>query len=561
MKRIWILLLFVAVLSAQSAYIINNSIIGSQNVSAADVYSDNTYMYIDNVGNPDLGLRLCGVGQKYVAAVYAANVSGTYVFYTISKNLTTGSSATLVYTSNSGGGAGCYYTPIDSFALSQFKDSTRTPPVFVSAFPGRIHVLYSDDVSGSSPSFVFLNYSNGWLRGSYSVPLSTSSFNQTTGNVTATVSSITFQSSTGSISFSPSDSKSGLNSSTGRSILMALCADDYGANCSDAKIINSSSQLPAQLSLNAPTSDQVTYTRYVVVNGLGYGPICIGADISPSVSVNPSSVYPGNSSNITITLTNNGNVNITTNFVLTLNITGPTGFINQTNWTITEDIAPGGSVQRSINFTNTSRSGTYTFTAIADPLNQVVECNENNIVSNTLTVIKTYTIHVLIDGVENDTFEYAGRAYNVTLYVNDSDGNVVTDSTFELTETNGLNPFTPTQVYNDGSYNHSVKSYSIGVIHSNSSGYATLAVIPTCNKLYNDPIRGPILRNNIGNYSISVRAYGTGFDITNSLNVSDSSCADPGWVNNKNIINKDYVEGVYDWLYEVFSILKKLLVP
>lgn len=561
MKKFVVLLLVFGILFAQSAYIINNTVTGSVNVYAADVYNDGTYMYIDMKSNPDLGLRLCSAGQKYVGATYAANVGGSYVYYTVSWQLTEGANNTLVYTSLSGGGAGCYYTPIDAFAFSQFKDFSRNPNVFVSAFPGRIHVLYSDNVNGSSPSFVFVNYSNGWLQGSYTVPLSTSSFNQSSGNVTANITSITMQTATGSVSFSPSDPKSGLNASTGRSILMALCSDDYGASCSAAVLINSSSQLPARLPLNAPTNDQLVYYRYVVVNGLGYGPICIGADITPGISVNPGTVYPNNSTNVTITLTNTGNVNITTDFILTLNITGPLGFINQTNWTITENIAPGGSVQRSINFSNTSRSGTYTFTAIADPLNQIAECNEANTVNGALTVIKTYAIHVLIDGVENDTFEYAGRAYNVTVYVNDSDGNVVPSSTFELMETNGLNPFTPTQVYNDGGYNHSVKSYSIGLIQANSSGYAMLAVIPTCNKFYDDPIRGPILLNNIGPYNISVRAYGTGFDISKALAVTNKTCADPGWVNNKDIINKIYVQGIYDWLYEIFAILKKLLVP
>ncbi len=561
MKKFIVLLLVFGVFFGQSAYIINSSVTGSTNVSAADVYSDGTYMYIDSSGNPDFGLRLCNVGQKYVGATYAANVGGNYVYYTVSWNLTGGSNNTLVYTSLSGGGAGCYYTPIDAFAFSQFKDTSRTPNVFVSAFPGRIHVLHSDNVDGSSPSFVFLNYSNGWLRGSYTVPLATSSFNQSSGNVTASITSITMQTQTGSVSISPSDSKSGLNASTGRSVLMALCSDDYGASCSDAVLINSSSQLPARLALNAPTNDQLVYYRYVVANGLGYGPICIGADITPGISVNPGSIYPNNSTNVTITLTNTGNVNITTDFVLTLNITGPSGFINQTNWTITENIAPGGSVQRSINFSNTSRSGTYTFTAIADSRNNITECNEANIVNGTLDVIKTYILHILIDGVENDTFEHAGRAYNVTMYVNDSDGNVVSSSTFELTETNGLNPFTPTQVYNDGSYNHSVKSYSIGEIHSNSTGYAVLAVVPTCNKFYDDPVRGPILLNNIGAYSLSARAYGAGFDISQSLTVSNKTCADPGWVNDKEVVNKVYVQGIHDWLYEVFAILKKLLVP
>ncbi|MEM4208478.1 MAG: hypothetical protein QW153_02755, partial [Candidatus Bilamarchaeaceae archaeon] len=236
MKRLFLFLLFVSFAFSQTAQIINSSL-AVQNVSVADVYNDGTYMYIDNVGNPDFGIKLCGVGQKYIGATYAANVGGTYRYYLVSWNLTNGAALSLVYTSLNDGG-GCYYTPLDAFAFSQFKDFAKTPPVFVSAFPGRIHVLYSDNGDGSSPSFVFLNYSDGWLGGSYTVPLSTSSFNQLTGNVNATVTSINMIRSTGgSVSISPSDSKSGLNSSVGRSILIALCSDDYGASCSDAVLV------------------------------------------------------------------------------------------------------------------------------------------------------------------------------------------------------------------------------------------------------------------------------------------------------------------------------------
>jgi hypothetical protein len=558
MKKLIILVLFFGFAFSQSAQIIDNANT-VQNVSSSAAFK----VYADTFGiNPDFALRLCGVGQRYVSAVYSANLGGgNYRYVTISKNLTTGSSDTLVYTSNNLGG-GCYGTPVDAFAFSQFRDFTRTPPVYVSAFPGRAHAMYSNSVTGSSPGFIGMNYSDGWLKGSYSVPIPPL-FNQGTGMVTANVNSITFETDVGSVTKISSDPEWGLNSSTGRSMLLALCSDDFGDVCSDAVIANASGDLPVSLALGSPTNDQVIYNRYIVVDGLGYGPFCIGADltlVSVGFSANP--VNPGVPSTTTITIRNDGNVNVTTDFRLTLNITGPGAYFQQYNWTITEDLAPAGTTTRNLVFNDTNTSGNYVFTAEADSLDEIVECNENNINSNTLTVIKTYTIHVLIDGVENDTFAYSGRPYNVTVYLNDSDGNIVTNSKFVFTETNGLNPFTPTQIWNDGIANYGVKSYSIGEMSSNASGYAMLAVVPTCNRLYNDPIKGPLLVANIGNYFMEVKAYeGAIFRANKTLYVTDDTCADPGWVNNKELINKDYVQPVYDWLYTMYSILKKLLVP
>jgi hypothetical protein len=558
MKKLIVLVLFFGFAFSQSAQIIDNANT-VQNVSSSAAFK----VYADTFGiNPDFALRLCGVGQRYVSAVYSANLGGgNYRYVTISKNLTTGSSDTLVYTSNNLGG-GCYGTPVDAFAFSQFRDFTRTPPVYVSAFPGRAHAMYSNSVTGSSPGFIGMNYSDGWLKGSYSVPIPPL-FNQGTGMVTANVNSITFETDVGSVTKISSDPEWGLNSSTGRSMLLALCSDDFGDVCSDAVIANASGDLPVSLALGSPTNDQVIYNRYIVVDGLGYGPFCIGADltlVSVGFSANP--VNPGVPSTTTITIRNDGNVNVTTDFRLTLNITGPGAYFQQYNWTITEDLAPAGTTTRNLVFNDTNTSGNYVFTAEADSLDEIVECNENNINSNTLTVIKTYTIHVLIDGVENDTFAYSGRPYNVTVYLNDSDGNIVTNSKFVFTETNGLNPFTPTQIWNDGISNYGVKSYSIGEMSSNASGYAMLAVVPTCNRLYNDPIKGPLLVANIGNYFMEVKAYeGAIFRANKTLYVTDDTCADPGWVNNKELINKDYVQPVYDWLYTMYSILKKLLVP
>jgi len=561
MKKLIVLILVLGFAFAQSAYIIDNS------NTVQDVYSSAAFqVYADTFGvNPDFGMRLCGAGQRYVSAVYSANMGGgNYEYVTVSWNLTTGSSNTLVYTPTNLGG-GCYRTPIDAYAFSQFRDFTRTPPVYVSAFPGRIHAMYSNSATGSSPTFVAVPTGNGWLRGSYTVPLSTSSFNQGTGMVTASVTNILFETDIGTISRTPGDATWGLNPSTGRSMLLALCDDDFGdVNCSDALIANTSGDLPAQLALGAPTNDQITYNKYVVVDGLGYGPLCIGADLRvTSVGFSADPVNPGVPSTATITMRNDGNVDVTSTFRLTLNITGPAGYFAQYNWTVPENLVPGGTTTRTLVFNDTATSGNYVFTAHVDSLDDIVECNEaNNVNSNTLNVIKTYEVIVFIDGIENYTFDYAGRPYNVTILLNDSDGNIVTNSRFILTETNGLNPFTPTQIWNSSGNLYGVRSTSRGEISSNASGYAMLAVLPTCNRLYNDPVRGPLLTANIGGYSITVDGYEGGtYRASKTLTIADDTCADPGWVNNKELVNKDYVEPVYDWLYTMYSILKKIMVP
>ncbi|MFZ5501157.1 MAG: hypothetical protein ACOY58_04510, partial [Candidatus Micrarchaeota archaeon] len=358
-KGIVLMLLFFGAVFAQSAYIADSA------GTTQDVYSSSAYkVYADTFGvNPDFALRLCAVGQRYVAATYSANLGGgNYEYTAISWNLTTGSDKTLVYTTQDMGG-GCYQTPVDAYGFSQFRDFSRTPPVYVSAFPGRIHVLYSSSDDGSSPSFVGVDTANGWLRGSYVV---TSAFDHTSNRVNATVTSITFETDVGSISRSPSDAEWGLNASTGRSMVVALCTDTIGDTCSDAYIANDTSQFPVQLSLGAvPINDQNVYSRNVVVNGLGY-PLCIGSDLSTSLSVNPNPIEDGGATNITVTVTNSGNVNVTSTFELALNITGPGGYVNNTAWTITTDLLPGQSLVRSINWSANGPAGTYTATGRAD---------------------------------------------------------------------------------------------------------------------------------------------------------------------------------------------------
>ncbi|HNT61143.1 MAG TPA: CARDB domain-containing protein, partial [Candidatus Bilamarchaeaceae archaeon] len=351
-------------------------------------------------------------------------------------------------------------------------------------------------------------------------------------------------------------------------------SDDSGEQCSDAEIINSSSQLPALLALGSPTSDSVIYRRFVVVDGLG-DPICIGADLTPGISANPSSISYGQGSNITITITNNGNVGVTTDFNVTLNVSGPGGYFTQTSWIVTENLNPGQSTTRNYSFSATGQSGTYTFTTMADATNIIAECNENNVASTTVTVAPAYYLHVWIDENYTNTFPYWGRPYNITLFINDSNGNYVSNACYMITEYNGLNPFIPTQVWNNSGTLRGVSSLSRGIAYGNGTGHAQFTSIPTCNKLYTDYSYLGV-DTYVGDYRIIINAYTSptcsGSPLTIAYNgtltpnyqmlIGNWTCEDPGWVNDKELVNKDtYVLHIYDWLYEVFSITKKLVVP
>ena len=110
----------------------------------------------------------------------------------------------------------------------------------------------------------------------------------------------------------------------------------------------------------------------------------------------------------------------------------------------------------------------------------------------------------------------------------------------------------------------------MGEITGNSSGYVDITVVPTCNLLYTI-YSAEGVDAYVGDYSMKVNgfapsallfAYNGTLTYDVPLFVDNFTCVDPGWVNNKEIFNKNrYVLWVYDWLYQVYSITKKLVVP
>jgi hypothetical protein len=559
MKKIAMLLFCLPLLFASA------SIVDASNVTTNVESSAAFKVYVDTFGNnPDFALELCNEGQKYVAAAYTANVSGTWVMVPISKNLTAGSTSTLVYTSL--GSGPCYYTPVDAYAFSQFRDFTRTPPIYVSAFPGRIHALISDNPDGTgSPDLVPVNYTEGWLMGSYA---STRSFSQATGLVTANVNSITFQTELGAVTRGPGDAEWGLSNTTGRSMLIALCDDDFGNECDDAIIVNESSDLPVGLAVVGTIDDQNVHHRYVVIDGLG-DYICIGANLVTTITPNPASIPYGGTSNVTITVTNIGNVNITTDFALQFNVSG--SYTDVVNYPITEDLAAGGgSTTRNYTFNASGLSEVVPLSAYADSTNQIAECSKaDNYATSSITISPVWYMHIWIDGNYTNVFPEWGRPYNVTIFINNSNGDIEPNAEYIITEMNGLNLFIPTQVWNETGTPLGVTTSSVARARGNGTGYARLVITPTCNKLYTDYAYLNV-DSYVGNYYISLRsspfhqfAY-NGTEVSDyPLLVADMNCTGLStWQNDKELVNKnEYVLDVYDWIYEVYSITRKLVVP
>jgi hypothetical protein len=468
------------------------------------------------------------------------NVSGTWTYAII--NQRAGSTTYSLVNASTASGS-CYYTNIANFIFSTSHLTSSTPEAFVAAFPGRIHVLYSSNEDGSSPNFVFVGSSNGTLGGSYSV---SSTFDQSTRNVSVTVSSITFTGIDGSKT--PNDATYGISSD--RRLVLGVCTDTNGDDCSDGSVL-SSSTMPVTLSTglsSGDVNDQHTYTRYAVVNGLGYS-FNIGANLGASISSSDSSPADGDMINLTATVSNSGNVNISSAFNVSIYDNGV--LFNRTK--ITSTITPGNHVTFIVPYDTTAKTGSHTFKVSADSDNNIVETSKaDNNGTTVVDVQKTYSLKLYIDGVQSTTFSEAGRPYNVTVNVTDSLGAQVDNATVRIIEENGLSLLAPIQVWQEGGQNKSVKSYSIVEVRTNSSGLVSFTLIPTGNKLIDVY---PNITAYTGNYSLSAQLYvGGTLEKTKALTLTNLTAGTPDVrIAPMNKANIDYI---YDVIYQIFSNIK-----
>jgi hypothetical protein len=463
----------------------------AQNLYFVGSSSNPAQWYQDAISpNADSGLELCGQsGSSYVGAVYAHRKVGSWSYVLVSYGIDP--SYALALTSLRSGD--CYMTsPVGTLTFSPSRLTSRTPEVFFAAFPGRIFILNSSSASGSDPSFV--SASSNYLLGSYSV---STTFDEESRNMTVPTPTINFQTSGGSFAKSASDASFGVNGD--RKMSVAVCNETLGLYCRDGVIVNSSSQFPLRFQTDVVPSESAIFTRYTVINGLGYS-LCIGPDLNTNNLLldgqSSLTVFSGEVINVSGVVSNSNNVNISSSFVIGFFVDS----VSVQNFTI-DGLGSGYSKARSFLYdTSVLGSGAHTVRSVVYD-GAFGDCdNSNDNKTASLSLLKTYRPIVIIDGVRTDNFTFAGRPYNVTILVNDSDSSPVSGVRIDLRESNGLSLFSPLQVFNGSGMG--LMPVSTAVLFTNSSGGVSFSIIPTGNKLYEAAYASYNISAYVGNYSL-----------------------------------------------------------
>ncbi len=365
----------------------------------------------------------------------------------------------------------------------------------LAAYPGKVYAIISPDptVDMASDSLLLIPSSNGWLSGSFTTNNVQGSYNPTTRKVTVRVTGITGTTATGSSTITTDTN----------ALAIGVCSDENGSSCVDSTL---TSRVAVNLNTGVlPSTAQASpQTLYYVVNGIGSS-FCIGNDLTASVSLNASSPEDGNVIGITAVVTNNGNVEVARDFNVSIYYDSILSSSLIGRIQVAGPVSVGGSQTVFSSWNTTRKSGAHTIIAVVDSSNEVPECTEsNNQATAAMSVRTSYYVTLFIDGGPYYGFNDVGRPYNVTIHVNDSLGNNVSDAVVQLIEKNALTLNAPTQIWTEGAEKHGVVTYSIAEVVTNSSGRVAFTFVPSGNKLYDT---NPSLVQYVGPYEITVKLF------------------------------------------------------
>lgn len=552
--------------------------------TVTDIYYETgttgSHTYIDRGNTPDATIEINGtadadVASKYIGGLYMINASNiTNALYNLTtKNLGNPDPySALVQTGDAyacGTGRSCAnatYTTL-SWVDTAVVDGYGIP-VALSVYPANIWVVISDNQSiENGDTLVYVPTAKGRMKGSFTASTFESTYDQTVGDIRYDITSVTVNTASGTTQEIDS------NYDDRAYIAVGVCEDDTGLNCNSTNMISKdSATVNLGTGITGP-NDQSTATKYVVANGQGSS-FCIGADAqvrTSDLTENVTTLYYNQAMEIKARIYNNRNVNITADTNLTLWIDGAM----VKNWTVTETIGNySTSNWYSYNWTASVTSGSHTINATADTSKEITECSEtNNDHKDTVTVNKVFTPFIYINGTYGQNFSRIGVPHNVSIFLNDSDGSIQNNSEINITETNGISIFAPVQNWT-GSVaptRRGMKSTSVATV-TTDKGWANFTLIPTGNPIYTD-YPDYELGDYIGNYSfymIGKTSGGTtltfviGGTVTTVWNLytNNNTYDNTGFSNNQQYYQQStYVQTVLDWVYEIFAMFRKLIIP
>ena len=528
-------------------------------------------------GNADLSLMVCDEGSsKYVGAAYGLNISGSMTAVLISYN---DASNPLAAAGTSGGGS-CYYAgPMSAITFSPSYLDLATD-VYYAAFPGTIWVMYADNADGTANAqYVHVDASDGYLRGSYSGFISTSSFDEGSTDFTISNPTISFTTQSGSFSTTASNADHGVTSD--RRMVVGICNDSVGINCCSGQVVDDTSDFSLTLDACVAPNDQETHTRYGVINGIGTS-VCIGGNLyvsSSGISEDQDPIYYGQVLNLSYSYSNTGNVNVSTDFLVYISVydqSNASRVVFEDTIDVTDLITSGGgSDSGSTVWAVNATSGNYVAKVEVDSGSAITECAEGDNDDTTSFEVKAVAIpQVYLNGVATENFSFAGRPYNFTLFLVDSDGLDMGNASVILREVNGVSFFAPTQVWNATINSQSTQtglvSYSEGRFYTDDDGMASFTVIPGGNKLYTADYAYTDVYSYLGDYSLYLTGTdSSGDDLTFSIGGSlyteyglllgnHTIEAVGGSLNYPN--QNSYVDHVMEWVYAIYATFWKVVI-
>jgi len=576
------LLIMLGILILPSTHaVINASIVNVDNNQPVNMSYESSTMkaYVDKAaGNPDVTLLVCIYGpvpvphprslQNRISNEYS-DLTGYYggFVYKVG-NYSAFQPIAATGTSNLS-----IFSKVDESNCFKTEDTLNFLSDYA-IYPAYVYAVISDDQNIDSGDTFFLIRQTSWLVGRYGFngkPIGDISgvqlsYDQNTGNVSVNVTKIE-----GCTNVSAQSCPYVTITVNKPYLFVAICDlnassyvgyDCYGANQTSPGVLNS-----LFTGLTNPSDDSVTI-KYLVVNGIPH-PFCIGPDLSVTgLSILPNPVYQSQIVTLNATVKNANNVNVSNAF----NVSFWKGSVFLGNVTIA-GLGASQSTNAILNVDTTGwHSGTYNITAKVEDSN-FGDCNDDNDNSTAqLQIMKTYNVTILINGTATKTFPRPGRPYNVSIFVQDSDGNTnLQDLALKIVEKNGMSLFAPVQSYTENSEKKGVVSYSIAEVRTNSSGATSFALIPTGNKLYSSEYSYLNISDYVGNYSLylelfngsqKLQLYDPATDsLVDRINLSLSShtVLDPSDTerNSIEVYNHDSVKRIIELFVQVFGNVQK----
>ena len=461
--------------------------------------------YVDNAGgNVDFKLEVCGAGLSGYGAAIA---------YLIAPNSASLQQSFLIALLPNGSS----FAPLSAGPILGCFETTASYNINsgLARYPAKAFAVVDINGDGTvDPNDLIINMSsNGFFGGSFNARSTTATLQanyvQATGFVNSIGPGSSAQVDICTASGLPSNCGTWGSSSTSQidaSLVMGICVDDAGLVCNDTvKRTLGAANSNLNTSIVNPLDSQI-FNPYFVTNGIGYQ-FCIGPDVNVvSVNANPSVGPKGTIVNLTAPVVNVNNVDVTTSFTVEFWVSGS----NVCNGSIINSGANrlqafSANTKTATCIWDTSSVTPGTSTIIGTPKDAIVgikDCNDGN--DNGTGYFTTETVwmpRVWIDSVETNVFPDAGRPYNLTVFINNSDGGNP-PVLLRLVEENGMSVFAPTQLYTLNIGDSGVISKATSQVITDDTGFISFAVVPTGTKLYNPEYAYLNVSSYVGNHSI-----------------------------------------------------------